>query len=103
MVDRREADAWRVLLDTRQRHEIDIVDRAARPVAVDEVDEAAADPLDRRDVQLHRPDAARDRLGAQFGGAAVRGGGVADAERDRADAGSVQPGEALREALGLSL
>ena len=101
VVDRGEPDpGGRPVGD--QRVEINIVDRAVA-IAVDEVDEAAADPLDRRDVQFHRPELAVHRLGAELDRAVVGRGGVLDAERDRADRGPVQARESLRKALGLGV
>ena len=81
-----------------QRQEIDIVDRVLA-VAIDEIDQAAADPLDRRDVQLHRADLAVHRLGAEPDRPVIGRRGVLDAERDRADRRPVQPRKGLREAL----
>ena len=49
----------------RHRAEIDVVDRAIA-VAVDEIDQRAADADDGGDVELHRPDAAAVRLRAQL-------------------------------------
>src|SRR5215469_959217 len=66
VIDCGKADAARLLLNPRQRHKVDIVDRAAGAGTIDKVDQAAADPLDRRDVELHRADLALDRLGAQL-------------------------------------
>jgi hypothetical protein len=45
-------------------NEVDIVDRPLA-VAVDQINQAAADPLDGRDVELHRADLAVHRLGAE--------------------------------------
>src|SRR5579872_6487316 len=103
MVDRRQADALRRLLDARYRHKIDVVDRATRAVAVDEVDEAAADALDRRDVQLHRADPALDRLGAELDRPAIGQGRVGDPKRDGTNARAVKPREALRKAFRLGI
>src|SRR5262249_47509517 len=103
MIDRFEADAGRVLTDPRQRHEIDLINGAARTIPIDEVDEAAADPLDRRDVEFHRPDTACNRFGAPFYRAVIGRRRVGDAKRDGAYAGTVKPREALRETLGLGV
>src|SRR5207237_3992537 len=67
-----------------QRSEIDVVDRVLA-VAVDEVDQAAADALDGRDVELHRPELAVHWLGAELDRAVIGRGGILDAERDGAD------------------
>ena len=53
----------RMRVDGRDRHEVDVVDRELAP-AVDEVDAARADAVDRRDVQLHRLHVGRHRPGA---------------------------------------
>ena len=82
--------------------EIDIVDRVLA-IAVDEIDEAAADPLDRRDVELHRPDLAVHRLGAQRNRALIGFGGVGDAKGDRAHRRAVQSGKGLSKALGFGI
>ena len=82
--------------------EIDIVDRVLA-VAVDQIDQAAADPLDRRDVQLHRADLAVHRLGAEPDRPVIGRSRVLDAERDRADRRPVQPRKGLRKALGLGV
>ena len=101
MVDRTEPDPGRRHARD-QGHEIDIVDRVFA-VAVDEVDEAAADPLDRRDVELHRPDLAVHRLGAEPDRPVIGRRRVLDPERDRADRGPMQPGKRLGKALGLGI
>src|SRR4029453_10339596 len=64
------------------RDEVDVVDRAFA-VAIDQVDETAADALDRRDLQFHRPDARLDWLRAQVDAMLVRSGSVFHAERHR--------------------
>jgi len=67
-----------------QRGEVDIVDRPLA-VAIDEVDQAAADPFNRRDVELHRPNLAVNRLRTQRDRALIGLGRVGNAEGDRAD------------------
>ena len=99
VVDDRETHTRGVRIDAGQRHEIDVVDCAARAIAVDEVDQAAANPLDRRDVELHRPDAAEHRLGAQFDRPLISHRGILHPERDCTDARAVQPRKALRKAF----
>jgi hypothetical protein len=85
-----------------QRHEIDIVDRLPA-IAVDEVDQAAADPLDRRDVELHRPELAMHRLGAEPDRPVIGRRGILDPEGDRADRRPVQPGKRLGKAFRLGV
>ena len=102
MVDLEKPDALRRRIGAGQRQEIDVVDGAVA-IAVDEIDEAAADPLDRRNVELHRTDLALDALGAQRQRAGIGLGGVADAERHGADRGTVQAREGLGEALRLGI
>src|SRR5450631_568382 len=48
-----ESDAGRELVDTRLLHEVDVTYRQAR-ISIDQVDQASADALDRRNVQFHR-------------------------------------------------
>ena len=83
----------------RQRDEVDVVDREVL-VAVDEVDEAVADAVDARDVELHRRCARRHRPCAEVQRAAECGIGVAHAQRDRrqrrARAGRRHAGQRLR-------
>ena len=56
VVDVVQADALRLRVALADPVEIDVVDRALRAVAVDEIDLQAADALDRRDVELLRSD-----------------------------------------------
>jgi hypothetical protein len=70
---------------------------------VDQVDQAAADAANGRDVELHRPDRDVVRLGAQLQRPGVGQPGVADPERDRAGRGPVGVREALCEAPGLGV
>src|SRR5690349_13840944 len=65
VIDVGEADAPRAALDAGQELEIDVVDGAAIAVAIDKVDQRIADALDRRDVELHRPDLVLYPPGAQ--------------------------------------
>ena len=64
--------------------EVDVVDREVS-IAVDEIDEALADTVDGRDVELHRAGARRNRPRAKIERAAERRLGVVDAEREGAD------------------
>jgi hypothetical protein len=72
-------------------------------VAIHEVDQAAADALDGRDVQLHRPDPAVERPGAELDRALEGVARIRDPERHRAGGGTVHAAEALREAGGLGV
>ena len=101
MVDRGEADA-RGAGSPTSGMKVDIVDRPLA-IAVDEVDQAAADPLDGRDIELHRPDLAVHRLGAEPDRALVGLGGVGDAKRHRADRRAMQPGKGLGKAFRLGI
>jgi len=83
-------------------HEVDVVDRALA-VAIDQVDETAADTFDRRDLQLHRSDARLDRLRAQVDAMLVRSGSVLHAERHRTRRRPVLAREALTEAVRLGI
>ncbi len=84
VIDAGESHALGRGVGAGQRHEIDVVDRVVA-VAVDQIEDAAADSLDRGDVELHRPDLAGDRLGAEADGALIGARGVAHAEGDGAD------------------
>ena len=96
MVDRGEADARHVLV--ADAHEIDVVDRVPA-IAVDQIERAAADAFDGRDVELHRPGPPGERLGAELERAAIGGGRIFDPERHGADAGPVGGGKRLGGAL----
>jgi hypothetical protein len=103
MVDDREAMRRRMRIDAVQPPEIHIVDGAAVAVAVHEVDQAAANALDGRDVQLHRPDAAVERPGAELDRALEGVAGIGDPEGHGAGGGPVHAAEALGEAGGLGV
>jgi hypothetical protein len=81
-----------------QGREVDIVDRPLA-VSVDEIDQAAADPFDGGDVELHRSDLAVHRLGAERDRALVSLSRIGNPERDGAHGRTMQPGESLGEAL----
>ena len=59
------ASAGGLRIGAGERHEVDVVDREV-PVAVDEVDEAVADAVDARDVELHGRGARRHLPGAEL-------------------------------------
>ena len=103
VIDVGEPDAFGLALDARQVLEVDVVDRAALAVAVDQIDQRIADALDGRDVELHRPDLALDAPGAQRLGALVGEGRVLHPEGDGADRGAVHAGKALGEAVPLGV
>ena len=106
MVDVGQTDAGTAIARTGagvlDGDEVDIVD-GALAIAVDEIDQAAADAPDRRDIQLHRPDMAVERLGAELERAGVCPGTVRDPERYGRDRRPVHPGEGLGEAAGLGV
>src|SRR5262249_12702300 len=52
-------------LRTVGRQEVDVVDRMIA-IAIDQINYAAADAFDRRNVELHRADLVAERPGAQF-------------------------------------
>ena len=64
---------------------------------------AAADPLDRRNAQLHRSHLGLDRLRAERDGPAEGGGGVLHAKRHRAGRGPVHARKLLAESRGLGI
>ena len=100
MVDSREAGADGRAFGVADRDEIDVVDSLVA-IAVDQIDRAAADTLDRWDVELHRPDWTGMSLGAEFDRPCARLCGIAHAKADGAYARSVHLGEGLGEAVGL--
>ena len=73
----------RMRVDVRDGAEVDVVDREL-VVAVDEIDEALADAVDRGDVELHRPRAHRNFPRAELERAVECGIGVVEADGDRA-------------------
>src|ERR1700730_10742128 len=93
---------------TLDRFEIDVIDPdVADPTgavsglrgvlaapAVDEVDQAVAHALDRRDVQFHRPGTGVEAPGSELERAPIRVGRILDPQRDRADRRSVLAGGA---------
>ncbi|MCY1451932.1 hypothetical protein D9M71_688220 [compost metagenome] len=81
VVDDFQAGTHRVTVHALDELEVDIVDRAAFFVAVDQVQRRTANTLDRRQAQLHRAGFDFHRLGTQFQGAGVGLMGVAHAER----------------------
>src|SRR6267154_5923134 len=103
VVDVGEADALGAVLDAGQILEVDVVDRAAIAIAVDQIDQRITDALDGRDIELHRPDLALDAPRTKRQGALVGRRRVADSERDGADAGPVHAREALGEAVLLGV
>lgn len=84
VVDDLEAGALRVAVHAFDEHKVDVIDRAAFAEAVDPVQRRAADALDGRQVQFHRPGFDMDRLGAQLERAVVGLLRVLDAERHAA-------------------
>ena len=102
VIDIGQAGAARVGLHARHGHEVDVVD-AAVAVAIDQEDQAVADALDGRDVQLHRADLALHRLGAERLRPLQGGAGILDAKGHGADRRSVHAGEGLGEAVGLGV
>ena len=81
VVDLDEPRALGISLRALDGDEVDAVDRelaVIAGVAIDQVDDASADPLDRGDVELHRPDRAVEGLGAELDRTAVGLGRVPD-------------------------
>src|SRR6218665_3725420 len=71
--------------------------------AIDQVDQAVAQALERRDVQLARAGRARIAPGAQVQRTPVSGLGIVHAQRDGADTGAVLARKALGKAVGLGV
>jgi hypothetical protein len=81
--------------------EVHVVYRAAFPISVDQIERAAADAADGRDVELHRPDFIAMWLRSEVERAFVRMRCVFHADRERADRRAVDARERLREAVRL--
>ena len=96
VVELLEADALRLLLGTGDRHEVDVVDRAARAIAVDEVQHAVADAVDGRQIQLHEAGPRVERHRALRDGMTERGRRIGHAPAHRAGARAMRDRE-LRE------
>ena len=79
-------------------HEIHVV-YGALAIAVDEVDQAAADSLDRGNVEFHRTGRSGPRLRSQFERAREGEARVGDAKCHGTRAGSVRAREFLRKAV----
>ena len=103
VVDERQAVAHRMAVDAVDKIEIDVVDRAAILEAVDQVQRRAANALDGRQAQLHRPGRDVDGLGAQCQCPLVGLVRILDPERQpagrRAMLGGKVSGDAVRLAV----
>ena len=103
VIDLAEPDA--VVREPRARvgrHKVDVVDRMLA-VTVDQIDHAAADAFDGRDVKFHRPDLVAERLGASGDQLCVRGGRILDPERHGTGARSVRFGETAAVTVGFGV
>src|SRR5205085_8211442 len=85
-----------------RRSKVHVIDRAFA-VAVDEIDNAATDALDRRNVELHRPDRIFERSGAELDRAAVRLRCIFDAKGHRASGRTVFARKTRAVAVGLGI
>ena len=83
--------------------EVDVVDRAAFLEAIDQVERRAADALDRRQAQLHRPGRDVERLGAGLEREPIGLVRVLDAKRQAAGRRAVLGGEVRGQALRLAV
>ena len=101
VVDVIEADALRLRVGLAEPLEIDIVDRAFRAVAVDEIDLQAADSLDAQDLELVGTDLRLDGLGAHGKSTVIGVSGIGHPERHGRRGRAVLGREALREGAGL--
>ena len=72
MIDVVEAGAFGLDLAGAQPLEIDVIDRSLGAITVDEIDLQPADPLDGRNIELHRADLRLGGLGAERQGALDR-------------------------------
>src|SRR5574337_1943034 len=102
VVDRPQAVAGRTAVDPGHELEVDVVDRLAVLEPVDQVQRRTADPLDRRQAQLHRAGGNVDRLGTELERTRVGAVRIAHPEGERARAGSVLGGEVACQAPGLA-
>ena len=82
-----------------RRVEVDVPQPAELALAVDEIEQAAAEPAHRRDFQLAGPDRLAERRVAQLLGAVERRRGVVDLQAHRADRRAVRDLMGVREAL----
>ena len=98
-----QADAARMPVHAREEGEVDVVDGLAVLEAVDQVQRRAADALDRRQAQLHRPGRDVDGLRAQFQRPVVCLVGVLHAEGQAAGRGPVLRREIGGFALGFAI
>jgi hypothetical protein len=113
VVERGQAESCGREFSAGQGDEVDVIDAdiadaagrsaAFAAPAIDEVDDAVADALDGRDVELHRPAFRVVTPGAQFDRTTIGVGGVIDAKRNGADRWAVQPSEALGEGVGFGV
>ncbi len=82
------------------RPEVDVIDLLG-PIAVDQIEVRAADPLDGRDIQLHRPHRAPHRRRAPLHRQGQRPGGVLDPEGHGVGRGAMRLAELGRLARGI--
>ncbi len=99
MIDAQQAGGS-MRLGVDDGYEVDIVNRALA-IAIDQVDQAAADSLDRRDVEFHGTRGDRPGFGAQIQRARECQARVGDAKRHGAGARPVSARESLRKAVVL--
>ena len=79
-------------------YEVDIVN-GALAVAIDQIDQAAADALDRRDIEFHGTGGDRPGFRAQIQGARIGQARIGDAKRHGAGAGPVSARKPLCKAV----
>ena len=103
VIERLQAVADRAPIDAGQELEVDVVDRLAVLEAVDQVERRAADALDRRQAQLHRPGRHLERLRAELERARVGLVRIADAKGEPARRRPVLGGEVAGVALRLAV
>ena len=84
VIDELQAVPHRMAVHAVDELEVDVVDRPALAMAVDQVQRRAADTLDRRQAQLHRAGRDLDRLGAQLQCAGIGQRRVLDPKRHAA-------------------
>src|ERR1700722_750473 len=102
MVQFDETGAGRERVDTRELHEVDVINRRVR-ISIDQVDETSADALNRRNIELHRSHGAFDLARTGGNRIAQRAGGILDAKGHGAGTGPMVPRELLRKAIRLGV
>src|SRR5208283_430676 len=103
VIDRRQAGARGMRVALPAPAEIHVPDRTLVAVAIDEIDQRAADAHNRRNLQLHRADARHAGFRPSLQRALIGDASVEHAETHGANRGAVGLGEVSRETIGLGV